>query len=238
MPLLLGWFFFCLILTALLVEGFFGFLLKILVVGIPLFFFYEKRQAKINLEKRLKYQEYVRTEEKKQKNIKKSISRTKRAEKIIKIQNDKKGLPKSDNPIMKSNIKAKYVLKTLRYVLENEPKFPNPNWSKNYKDPEYNKKIELELRKFFAGKCAYCGRDLNLKNKTLDHIMPRQKGGSNRIANLFPCCRDCNSIKGTLYIGDFIIQEFKAKELLAKWWIDVLRNKRGRNLILKLQERK
>jgi len=117
---------------------------------------------------------------------------------------------------MKSNIKAKYVLKTLRYVLENEPKFP----------------------KFFAGKCAYCGRDLNLKNKTLDHIMPRQKGGSNRIANLFPCCRDCNSIKGTLYIGDFIIQEFKAKELLAKWWIDVLRNKRGRNLILKLQERK
>lgn len=41
--------------------------------------------------------------------------------------------------------------------------------------------------------CAKCGTTLNL---TLDHIVPKSRGGSNRIANLQILCVGCNQAKG------------------------------------------
>ncbi len=37
-------------------------------------------------------------------------------------------------------------------------------------------------------KCWYCGKDA----VTLDHYIPKIKGGSNEDENLFPSCRKCN----------------------------------------------
>jgi 5-methylcytosine-specific restriction endonuclease McrA len=245
MVAMLGLFYFFLILTAMITEGFPGFLLKIAVVIIPIYFIYENQQTKRNIEIRLReqqsYKEYeyvAKVEKRKRNNRINNQSKKRRTSKMEKINNSPKLLPKSDKLIAKSNTQANYILKTLRYVKESEPKFSTPNWSKNYKEPEYNKKIESELGKIFSGFCAYCGDHMSFVNKTLDHVMPRQKGGSNRIANILPCCRNCNSMKGSLHIGDFIIQEFKADVGLATWWIDIMKNKRGRNLVLKLQERK
>ncbi len=56
-------------------------------------------------------------------------------------------------------------------------------------------------------KCAYCGagiygRDETTRgNATVDHIIPQSKDGTNAEDNLLPCCRSCNSSKGskTLY---------------------------------------
>lgn len=44
-------------------------------------------------------------------------------------------------------------------------------------------------------KCFYCGCELNLVNATIDHIIPKSKGGKNNEENLVPCCRYCNASK-------------------------------------------
>jgi hypothetical protein len=40
--------------------------------------------------------------------------------------------------------------------------------------------------------CAYCGTH---KNLTIDHIVPKSRGGGNTWMNLITCCRNCNRIK-------------------------------------------
>jgi hypothetical protein len=49
----------------------------------------------------------------------------------------------------------------------------------------------------FDWKCFYCGKALYDKEcRTVDHIIPKCKNGSNSICNLVPCCRCCNGSKG------------------------------------------
>ena len=79
--------------------------------------------------------------------------------------------------------------------------------------------------------CCYCGNKLYVKELTLDHVMPREKGGSNRVANMLFACRKCNSVKGAKNIGKFIIDEYTSGEELAPWFISIIENKSGRNLL-------
>lgn len=44
--------------------------------------------------------------------------------------------------------------------------------------------------------CAYCGRKLSSRMATVDHVIPRALGGTNRLDNLRLSCRECNNIKG------------------------------------------
>lgn len=41
--------------------------------------------------------------------------------------------------------------------------------------------------------CAYCGSEENL---TIDHVIPRSKGGADFTKNVVCCCQDCNQSKG------------------------------------------
>jgi len=41
--------------------------------------------------------------------------------------------------------------------------------------------------------CGYCG---SKKNLTIDHILPKSKGGGNTWTNLVTCCSPCNRTKG------------------------------------------
>ena len=42
-----------------------------------------------------------------------------------------------------------------------------------------------------GGICAYCGAEAG----TVDHLLPKAKGGSDDPANLVACCTRCNSTK-------------------------------------------
>jgi 5-methylcytosine-specific restriction endonuclease McrA len=44
-----------------------------------------------------------------------------------------------------------------------------------------------------GNKCQYCGATNHL---TLDHVMPRSRGGASSWDNLITACRNCNSKKG------------------------------------------
>lgn len=44
--------------------------------------------------------------------------------------------------------------------------------------------------------CAYCGDVFDSKSLTIDHIIPRSRGGGNTWINCVTACRYCNHVKG------------------------------------------
>ena len=61
-------------------------------------------------------------------------------------------------------------------------------------DPSPNNSKERTIRAFFENRCAYCGRDIPPLGRTghIDHLVPRQNGGTNHISNLVLACNICN----------------------------------------------
>lgn len=45
-------------------------------------------------------------------------------------------------------------------------------------------------------RCQYCGVRLGAGDLTLDHVVPRAKGGRHAWTNVVACCRSCNRSKG------------------------------------------
>ena len=61
-------------------------------------------------------------------------------------------------------------------------------------------------------KCFYCKKDLKYRQVTLDHYLPKSKGGKEEIYNLVLCCRKCNKLKGNRIPKDYkkmILKLFK-----------------------------
>mgnify|MGYP002507807426 FL=1 len=46
------------------------------------------------------------------------------------------------------------------------------------------------------GICQYCACKLNSKNSTVDHVLPKSRGGINSWTNLVASCHPCNLRKG------------------------------------------
>jgi 5-methylcytosine-specific restriction endonuclease McrA len=44
--------------------------------------------------------------------------------------------------------------------------------------------------------CQYCGRQYPPSDLTLDHVLPRSRGGESTWDNLVACCKRCNHRKG------------------------------------------
>ena len=54
-------------------------------------------------------------------------------------------------------------------------------------------KVNLARRDDFA--CQYCGKMLGLKAVTVDHVLPRSRGGGNSWENCVAACEECNGRK-------------------------------------------
>lgn len=69
----------------------------------------------------------------------------------------------------------------------------------------------------FDMRCPYCGRWFTRKKHrvTMDHIVPKAKGGITHELNLRPACPSCNSAK-----ADRTVEEF-----MAMIWTLVIHNK-------------
>lgn len=68
---------------------------------------------------------------------------------------------------------------------------------------------EIAWMKYFPDKkCAYCGKDAS----HLDHLYPLidgkyPSGYGTDPANLVPCCKDCNQLKGSLHWRDYMTSD-------------------------------
>lgn len=63
-------------------------------------------------------------------------------------------------------------------------------------------------------KCFYCGKTVS--DFEVEHMLPKSRGGSNRIDNLTLSCHDCNEKKGSLTAEEFIRQTLSAKKAASK----------------------
>jgi 5-methylcytosine-specific restriction endonuclease McrA len=58
----------------------------------------------------------------------------------------------------------------------------------------------LDLVRLYGGRCGYCDAATTLEP---DHRTPLSRGGSNRIDNIIPSCRPCNTRKRTATEDEF-----------------------------------
>ena len=64
--------------------------------------------------------------------------------------------------------------------------------------------IKSELWGKQAGRCASCNRALAQRDLTLDHIVPKSRGGGDEKTNMQLLCTSCNSSKGAKTQDEFM----------------------------------
>ncbi len=79
----------------------------------------------------------------------------------------------------------------------------------------WKKRLSVYMRDRFI--CRYCGKRLHLQDVTLDHILPRSKGGSHSESNLATACSDCNLGKSSDIL--FPVDMVFAKSRFQGWFI-------------------
>ena len=85
----------------------------------------------------------------------------------------------------KAKVISKRVIRLVNYVKISfqKTRIENPSRAMIYKRDDHQ--------------CQYCG---TFKNLTIDHIIPRSKGGKDTWENLVACCSSCNTKKGDKYL--------------------------------------
>lgn len=68
--------------------------------------------------------------------------------------------------------------------------------------------IKEYLLEKWGRKCAYCGKE-NVPLE-VEHIIPKSRGGTNRISNLTIACHECNQKKGNMTAEEFGYSEIQA----------------------------
>lgn len=55
-----------------------------------------------------------------------------------------------------------------------------------------------------GGICYLCGEPVEYNKMTLEHVIPKAKGGTNKIENLRPAHGKCNFAKGSKDLEEFL----------------------------------
>ena len=75
--------------------------------------------------------------------------------------------------------------------------------------PKYaRRKFRSSIFKSWEWKCAYCDKQLDEDTATIDHVIPKFKGGHNVKSNMICCCSKCNRLKGSRLLDDWYIPSF------------------------------
>lgn len=96
-------------------------------------------------------------------------------------------------------------IKTINLEIQRPSVIRLLNWvkSKNNVAIRFNK-TNVYLRD--KGRCQYCSNAVSLKESTLDHVVPRAKGGKTDWLNIVIACYACNQKKKDLSLGEARMQ--------------------------------
>jgi 5-methylcytosine-specific restriction endonuclease McrA len=61
-----------------------------------------------------------------------------------------------------------------------------------------------KIYKSSGGICEYCLCPIGLEEATVDHVIPKSRGGADHVYNLALACYDCNQAKGDLTVLEFV----------------------------------
>ena len=75
--------------------------------------------------------------------------------------------------------------------------------------------LKSVTRKHDKNVCQLCGKKLKLREVTIDHIIPRSRGGNHTLLNLMVACQPCNVRKGHKIIQG----KFLDRERIRQAWI-------------------
>ena len=95
------------------------------------------------------------------------------------------------------------------YYRRNKSIIDIENENKRKTQMDYKKRKRLAIYNKYNGRCAYCGKKIELEEFEIDHKTPKADQGKNGKSNLMPTCRSCNKLKTNLNIEEF-------KEKLSK----------------------
>ena len=68
-----------------------------------------------------------------------------------------------------------------------------------FRKPKKKKLSLFDLAKIHKYKCQYCFQKFPLNKLTIDHVVPKSKGGTDDHTNRVLCCFDCNQEKRDMY---------------------------------------
>ena len=63
-----------------------------------------------------------------------------------------------------------------------------------------SKNMRREIYEMYGGHCAYCGREIDIKDMQVDHVQSVYLGGEDERSNYRPACRSCNFYKSTMSV--------------------------------------
>ena len=63
-----------------------------------------------------------------------------------------------------------------------------------------SKDMRREVYEMYGGHCAYCGREIDIKDMQVDHVQSVYLGGEDERSNYRPACRSCNFYKSTMSV--------------------------------------
>lgn len=77
-----------------------------------------------------------------------------------------------------------------------------------YRRLGHNLSVDEVLALMSGNTCPYCDKPVEPLLWSIDHKLPKNRGGTNELSNLYLVCIKCNKVKGDLTDGEF-------KELMA-----------------------
>lgn len=70
-----------------------------------------------------------------------------------------------------------------------------------HRNHEYSK---WQVFRKTRGRCIYCElefSDIHDPRFTLEHLIPISRGGHDDLSNVFPCCKKCNTSRGSMELN-------------------------------------
>jgi 5-methylcytosine-specific restriction endonuclease McrA len=96
------------------------------------------------------------------------------------------------------------VLRQFEWCTDCKSEHDRKDWELRW----FNHRFQLFTRRDIivrdGGKCYICRKNVNLltRDATIDHVVPKSRGGLSSPDNLRLCCNACNNKK-----GDFLLEE-------------------------------